>query len=181
MIIVKRPKSRDRGKLKFFTERMIDWPAEAVSAERQGPREPWRFTFRSDVLRMKRERMERNLAIKRESDLSCRRALYVWVFWCPGVAGFAFQGWWTYLTGIGGKRYHGGGVKGKVAEDLLSRIMQMFPVDNPYPLLGPVSADEWMPLFARKHQRGLWCGKPQGKAAVWATVDNDRVLEIANA
>jgi len=176
--IIVRPKPTDRHKPEFFTERMLHWPDDAVSAVRWLPGDPWQFTFKADILRRKRERMEEALHFKRDFGRIGRRALFVWVFWCPGLGGFAFRGWWTYLIGLGGARYSAGGVKGGVGGQNLCRVMELFPVANPYPLLGPVDPYDWMPLFARKYQRGRWCGKPQGKAAVWATIQGEAVLEI---
>jgi len=181
LTIIVRPRPADRCKPGLFnTERMLDWPDGAVSAERSFRGDRWRFTYQADVLRAKRERMVRNLRRKREAGFTCRRALYVWVFWCPGVLGFAFRGWWLYLVGIGGKQYQGGGVKGNLAGELLQHVMELFPIPaaNRFPLLGPPSADDCMPLFAREHRHGLRSGKPQGKAAVWAAVRGERVLEI---
>jgi hypothetical protein len=80
------------------------------------------------------------------------------------------------MVGIGREYYDGGG-KGSLGGDLLDQAMQMFPVDNPRPLL-PLDHYEWMPLFAERYRRGTWCGKPQGKAPVWAEVKGGRVLRI---
>ena len=175
---VTRSRLRDRNAPGNITERMLSWPEDAVSASRRFPGEPWEFTYKSDILKAKRERMEQSLRNKREIGRVERRALYVWVFWCPGIGGFAFRGWWTYLVGIGGKRYHGHGVKGNVAGELMDKVMELFPVANPLPLFGPVDLHDWKPLFATQYQHGLWCGKPQGKAAVWAMVEGERVLTI---
>ena len=172
-----RPRKKDRLRPGFNAERMLDWPDDAVSAARRFPEDPWRFTYRSDVLRGKRERMEQALSLKRKPDL-LRRALYVWVFWCPGLGGVAFCGWWTYLIGVGGVRYHGGGTKGQVVGGLMGTIRSLFPVTNPHPLFETIKDDEWMRRFARRHQRGRWSGRPQGKAAVWATVRGEHVEEI---
>jgi len=120
--------------------------------------------------------MEESLRAKRECDVVERRALYVWVFWCSGLFGFAFRGWWTYLTGLEG-RCHGGGYKGQVNGDLFNRITELFSVENPHPLY-PLDTDEWMPLFAKQYQRGKLCGKPQGKAPVWAEVEDGSVKRI---
>lgn len=179
-MIVIRPRPADRHKPELFTERMLDWPDGAVSAERRGPGDRWRFTYRADLLRAKRERMERNLWQKREVGQVSRRALYLWVFWCPGITGFAFRGWWAYLIGVGGQRYQGGGVKGDLAADLLRRVMELFPIPaaSRHPLWGSAAAYDWMPLFAQKYQCGMRSHKPQGKAAVWALVRDDYCMEI---
>jgi len=152
------------------------WPEGAISAWQDHCYADWQFKYVADVLREKREKMERCLCAKREYGQIERRCLYVWVFWCPGFFGFAFQGWWTYLVGLG-REYRGGGHKGELTGDLLRQAMEMFPVDNPRPLL-PLDHREWMPLFARKYQRGKPQGKPQGKAAVWAEFKNGRVQKF---
>src|SRR3972149_6566405 len=71
----------------------IVWPADAVSAYREYVGAPWDFKYKSDILRDKKEKMERNLLWKRESEIATRVPLYVWVFWCPGISGF-YRGWW---------------------------------------------------------------------------------------
>lgn len=171
-----RPRKRDRGNPDAFpTERMLDWPEDAVSAYRFCPGKPWEFTTRADVLRHKRERMERALAHKRMPAAPQRRAMYVWVFHVPG---FIFGGWWAYLVGIGGATVHAGGVKGDLDAALLAQAMALFPVENPHPLL-PLSPREWMSRFARRYRRGRRRGRPQGKAFVWALVRNGNVIEVS--
>ena len=91
------------------------------------------------------------------------------------MGGFIFRGWWTYLVGIG-HDYHGGGHKGDVQGGLFDEIMKMFPVENPY--LYPLDDNKWMQLFAKQYQRGRWCGKPQGKAPIWAEVQGDSIKRI---
>ncbi len=151
------------------------WPDDAVAAYQSHEYAQWQFTLKSDILRDKRERMERNLLTKREYGRTEIRALYVWVFWCPGISGI-FEGLWTYIVG-NAREYHGGGYKGNLAGQMLAKVMDMFPVDNPRPLF-QLEHREWMPLFVKKYQRGKWCGKPQGKAAVWARVYGGQLREI---
>jgi len=152
------------------------WPEDAVSAYRKHMYEPWQFTTKADILRKRRERMEKALRGKREYDVVHRRALYVWVFRCPGINNFIFRGWWTYLIGLTGQ-YHGGGYKGEVTGGLFNQIRELFPVENPHPLYA-LDADEWMQLFAKQYQRGKWCGKPQGKAPIWAEVKDGSIERI---
>lgn len=159
-----------------WIERAFDWPQGAVSARRNMDGSV-AFTTRDDLLRARREQMERCLWAKRECGVVSRRALSLWVFWCPGLAGFAFRGWWAYLQGVGGREVCGGGVKGNVAGAMLAELMQMFPVPNPHPLL-PLSPYEWKPLFARHYQRGRHCRRPQGRAAIWADMRGDQVQRL---
>ncbi|HIJ71676.1 MAG TPA: hypothetical protein HPP87_09985 [Planctomycetes bacterium] len=152
----------------------IDWPEGAVSAYRETPFSRWEFVLRSDVLKRKREKMERCLWWKREYGTTKIRALYVWVFWCPGVSGF-YKGWWSYLVGIG-RDYHGGGLKRQLSEKLFRRAMELYPIDGQHDIWPDRS--KWMRWFARRYQQGVWCGKAQGKAAVWCEVRGDHVNRI---
>lgn len=151
----------------------IIWPDDAVSASRRHRYAPWVFTTKADVRRQRQERMKRILYWKREDGVVQRRALYVWVFWCPGVGGFAFKGWWTYIIGIGvsygGKYIHGGG--------MIAEAMKLYPLVEPT-LYGPPDLDRWMAEFVKRYQKGKWCGKPQGKAPVWAEVEGTRIKRI---
>lgn len=151
------------------------WPEDAISAWQDHNYAPWQFKYKSDVLAEKRQRMEWALWEKREFDRTEIRALYLWVFWCPGISGI-FEGWWTYVYGVG-EEYHGGGYKGDLQGALLEQAKEMFPVANPRPLF-PLDHYDWMPLFAKQYQRGKWCGKPQGKAPFWAEVRDGRVRKI---
>lgn len=153
------------------------WPEGSVSASQDHLYAPWQFKFKSDILREKREEMERAIEWKRESGSVQRRALYVWVFWCPGISGF-YEGWYTYLVGIG-QEYGGGGHKGDVKGRLMDQVVDLFPVYDK-PLFGWdwESREEWMLAFVRRHRRGTRSGKPQGKAPVWAEVRDGDVRNI---
>ena len=101
------------------------------------------------------------------------------MFWCQGINGFIFRGWWTYLVGLR-REYRGGGYKGQVAEgsDLFNQIRELFPVDNPHPLYA-IDDEEWMQLFAKQYQRGRkWHGKPQGKSLIWAEVQGGSIKRL---
>lgn len=161
----------------------FDPPDDAVSASRDSNLgdyyAPWVYTTKSDILREKRERRERHLAYVREleeNNIVRRRPLYVWVFWCPGVSGF-FEGWWTYIIGRGIE--HGG----KCCKDsnLILRAMELFPIIEG--TLFGIGEDweereRWMKEFAKRYQRGCWCGKPQGKALIWANVKGSNIERI---
>ena len=155
----------------------INWPEGSVSASRDYMYDQWKYRYKSDILREKKERMESRLWWKREYGVVQRRALYVWVFWCPGISGL-FEGLWSYIKGIG-KEYHSGGKKGDLDGLLLDKVMELFPlVDKP---LFPDWRyyEEWRKQFIKKYpSRTKWCGKQQGKAPVWAEVEGDSVNKI---
>jgi len=152
------------------------WPEDAVSAYREHMYAPWKFTLKSDILRQRRERMEHHLWWKREYNVTHRRPLYVWVFWCPGVGGFAFRGWWTYLIG---KNISYSPAFRNNDRKTISRLMELFPLIEPK-LFGPPNLDEWMAEFVRRYQRGYWCGKPQGKSPIWAEVQGSNIRRLLN-
>lgn len=133
-----------------------------------------------DVKQRCRERQKELLEQKR----SCygqiqKEPLYVWVFWCPGISGI-FEGLWTYIVGLGGD-YDGGGYKRQLSGHLLDDVMRLFPVTDQ--TLFSLKDDwrereRWMEEFIRRYQRGCWCGRPQGKAPVWAEVEGTRIRRI---
>jgi len=159
---------------------LLVWPDDAVSAHKPHMYAPWQYITKSDLLRERREHMESRLWWKREQGVVRRVPLYVWVFWCPGINDFIFRGWWTYLIGLKGD-YHGGGYKGDVTGDLFNQIKELFPVVDP--TLFGVEEDwkeeeRWMKEFAKRYQRGKWCGKPQGKAPIWCEVQGNDIVKI---
>jgi len=152
------------------------WPKDAVSAFREHMYAPWEFKYKSDILREKQERMEGHLWWKREYGIVQRKPLYVWVFWCPGINDCFFKGYWTYFVGLG-KDYHGGGYKDDIVGKLLEQVIKLFPLVET-DLFGNFNYDLWQRRFIEKYQRGIWCGKPQGKAPVWAEVKGGNVEKI---
>ena len=182
MTIVVRPRPRDRDKPEFFTERMLDWPADAVSASREGRNGRWRFRAVADVLREKRERMEASLRGKRRSGVVSRRAVFIWSFWTPGIYGGFFMGWWLYLRGIGGRTIPAGGNKGSIGPDLMRRVRELFPVPGGQTLFGPIGKEDYAEAFALAYARGTHCGRPQGLAICWARIDEwGYVMDIERA
>lgn len=150
----------------------IVWPDDAVSVHRDHVYAPWQFTTKADIRRGKRERMEQSLWMKREYGVTHIQPLYVWVFWCPGLFGFAYRGWWLYLIGRGietGRYFE--------SSELCLKVMELFPLIEPT-LYGPPDIKEWKAEFVRRYQRGLWCGKPQGKAPIWAEVKGTSIKKI---
>lgn len=170
MTLVVRPKPRDRDNPDFFTEKMLPWPEDAVSASREGFGGDWHYRTVADVLREKRERQEGALRQKRAEGVIQRRAVFVWSFWCPGVAGFAFRGWWMYLRGIGGTLI-GGGHKGSLGPELFAQVRPLFPVRGQTTLFGPIRNEDYAEAFASAYQRGTHCGRPQGLAPCWAVIE----------
>ena len=128
------------------------------------------------VMERRRQRQVVKLEQRRSDyDVTYKKPLYVWVFWCPGVGGFAFRGWWTYFVGLG-RDYHGGGYKGEADGKLKDDLLRLFPLTGPN--LFETNWDEWMKRFVKKYRRGTWCGKPQGKSPVWAEVQGGRIKRL---
>lgn len=126
-----------------------------------------------EAKQLRRKRQKDILARKREPYGQIqKKPLYVWVFWCPGISGI-FEGLWTYFVGLG-REYHGGGYKGEVDGYLLDEVMRLFPVCNSF----PVSRKQWQENFIKKYTRGKHCGRPQGKAPIWAEVQGSSVVKI---
>ena len=151
----------------------IVWPQDAVSAYRKHFSLPWEFTTKADVQRGKRERMEHSLRFKREYGVIQKRPLYVWVFWCPGISFTFFRGWWIDIVGRGidfNCKFFDG-------TTMCSSLLDLFPlVENN--LFGPRDIEKWKAEFVKRYQRGLWCGKPQGKAPIWAEVQGTDIRKI---
>lgn len=151
------------------------WPEDAVSAYQEHMYAPWEYTTRTDIRRRRQKAAKKELIYLREDGVSRRRALYVWVFWCPGVDGFVFRGWWTYLVGIG-RYYRGGGYKGQVEGKLQDDLLRMFPLTEPN--LFELNWDKWMAEFVKRFPKGRWGGKPQGKVPIWAEIQGGSVKRI---
>jgi len=143
------------------------WPEGAVSASRDHPYQPWQYVYKSDVIRRKKEQQERNLRFKRDYNITSKRFLYVWTFWCPDI----YTGWWTYLIGrdISYGRYLDRN------KNIVERLMELF---NPEPMLFDISFRDWQLWFVKKFQKGKWCGKPQGKSPVLAEVRGSHIERI---
>ena len=148
------------------------WPDDAVSAYREHGYAPWQFTTKADVRRKRQEDAKHVLWFKREYGVVHKRALYVWVFFCPGINNFFFRGWYTYLEGVDISC----GVDRR-DEGMISKIMELFPLVE-QPLFGQPNLDEWMKRFVKKYRRGTWCGKPQGKSPVWAEVQGSSIKRL---
>jgi hypothetical protein len=131
-----------------------------------------------EVKQYRREQQKKILERKRASYNQVRKKpLYVWVFWTPGLAGI-FEGLWIYIVGTDGI-YHGGGYKGEVQGELLDEILRLFPlIDMPLFGFDYENLKLWKTKFIEKYKRGLWCGKPQGKALIWAEVKNRSNIKI---
>jgi len=130
-----------------------------------------------DVKKYRRQRQKEILIQKRMGyrQNTEKKPLYVWVFWCPGISSF-FRGLWTYFVGFG-RDYRGGGYKGDVSGRLLEQVIKLFPLVE-RDLFGELNYELWQRKFIEKYKRGLWCGKPQGKALIWAEVKGGEVMKI---
>jgi hypothetical protein len=174
-IFIRTRNPKDRTETGFVPDSFFErFGADTAVVEKDYRGECHVTTF-TDLGGAKRDRQAKRLEWKREGCGTTEiRPVYVWVFWCPGLGGFAYRGWWTYLVGRGiecGKYLSHN-------ERMIRRIMELFPVEAPG-LFGPsLTHYEWMPRFAKMYQRGKHCGKPQGKAPVWAEVRNGNVQEI---
>ena len=135
--------------------------------------------------RKRREQAER-LRWKRQGDPAVRRPLYVWVFHCPGIFGFAYFGWWCYLIGRGIKSQVDKRDDRNHPSRLRDELRALFPFGE-RTLYGDwsISFDTWMERFARayccRHQDGRprkHAGRIQGKAFVWAEVNGDHVSRL---
>lgn len=120
------------------------------------------------VMERRRQQQRARLKQKRSNyDVIERKPLYVWVFWCPGIGGFAYRGWWLYIVGRGID-------SGKYLERdtrTVLRLMELFPLGTP-------DIEKWKMEFVKRYQRGCWCGKPQGKALIWAEVKGSYIKNI---
>lgn len=148
-----------------------NWSPHVVARIQEHPNGPWRSVTKDDVRHRKIEKMNRHLYWKREYGLVQTRPLYVWVFWCPGISGFAFRGWWLYLIGIGIS-------EGKYLRDSLkSQVLELFPLVEPDIFTG-YNFEKWKKEFVRRFPKGTHCGKPQGKAVIWAEVKGERIERL---
>lgn len=151
----------------------IDWPDNAISAYRNHPHEPWKFKTTEDIRNQKIERMKDRLWMKRKYDVIERRAICVCVFYCEGLFGFAYRGWWLWLKGL----HWDGGKYISRDEKITSKLMELFPVAEPT-LFGPPTVGEWMEAFLKHFQREVRRGKPYASAPVWAEFRNGRLERI---
>jgi len=126
------------------------------------------------VMERRRQRQEAELKQKRSDyDIVYRKPLYVWVFWCPGINDFIFRGWWISIEGrdidFSCKYFEG--------TKMCFKLMELFPLVEPK-LFGQPDWDEWKAEFVKRYQRGYWCGKPQGKAPIWAEVKGNSIRKL---
>lgn len=123
----------------------INWPEDAVSAHQKHRRAPWEYTTRTDLKRQRQHNAKEALWFKREYGAVHRQALYVWVFWCPGIGGGRgpglMSGWYAYIIGTGIS--HALNFRG-YAHELNSRLMELFPLVKPRTLFDGPDFSEWM-------------------------------------
>ena len=122
---------------------------------------------------LKKARIEKQKAHLKSvlSTQPLRRAGFVWTFWTPGLAGFAFRGWWAYLRTLEGDtalNFRG------MQTELISKVMGMFPCGI---LPSVENLDLWMEAFATEHSHpGRF--KKQGLALVWVTPRPHNRMEV---
>jgi hypothetical protein len=144
--------------------------------------EPPRVATYADLGRRKRQKQDDNLRSNRRPSWCGpnRRAIYVWVFHCPGISG-VYEGWWTYLLWRGGD-------SGKYLdrdEKIIRQLMELFPLAGTT-LFGPaLTHRQWQVRFARafccRHPDGTprkHAGRIQGKALLWAEFHGDSFWRI---
>ncbi len=149
------------------------WPDDAVSAYQEHMYAPWQFTTKADIRRKRQKVAKHVLWFKREYKVSQRRAAYVWVFWCPGINGIFYRGWWLYIIGnnFSTSKYF------ERDTEKIQKLMKLFPLVEPT-LFGPPDIKKWKREFVKRYQRGKWGGKPQGKAPIWCEVERDYIIKI---
>ena len=134
--------------------------AYAVSNGRNGLR---MITY-ADLLKERKARQARHLAHVTAVPRT-RWAAFVWVFWTPGLCGFAYRGWWAYLRTLSGDTaldFRG------FNRELIQQAMLMFPCG-----IFPQAEyfELWKEAFAAEHRRpGRF--KKQGLAPVWVQVED---------
>jgi hypothetical protein len=180
--VFNRGRRRDeRGGESFIPDRFFEsfGPDTAIVSKMVGGH--YEVQTWSDLGREKRARQTRNLEDKRDGTVSSVRPMYVWVFHCPGIFGFAYRGWWTYLI------WHGGD-SGKFlrhSTKMIDALMSLFPMADPCLFGQPPTYEQWQVRFAtafccrnpdgtaRKH-----AGRIQGKALLWAEFWGEHPCEI---
>ena len=147
------------------------WPEDAVSAYRDHPYDPWKFVTKLDVKQRRQREAKEVLWYKRNDGVIKRRAAYVWVFWCPGISGIFFRGWYIYVIG------NGFDWSGKLSSKLGKRILELFPFVEPV-LFGTPNEKKWMGGFVKRFKKGKWGGRWQGKTPVWVEVKGCNITKI---
>ena len=97
------------------------------------------------VARVARQKAHLNYVLSTGNAL-VRRAGFVWVFWTPGLGGFAYRGWWAYLRTLDGDiplNFRG------IKTPLIQAAMEMFPSGI---LPHADNLHLWMERFAREHR-----------------------------
>ena len=145
--------------------------AYAISSGHEG----LRMVSYADLLKARKEKQAAHL--KYLLDLPPTRwAGFVWVFWTPGIGGFAYRGWWAYLRTL--KDDTALNFRG-LDTDLIQQAMSMFPCGT---LPIPENLEQWMVAFATQFRHPGAFSK-QGLARVWIERDsaNSRRLNLVRA
>jgi hypothetical protein len=165
-IFVRAKKDRHEGG--FVPDSFFRRFGEDTASVSRGPDGKLHVTTYTDIGRRKKGQQRENVTRKTASQHT-RRAGYLWVFHCPGAFGFAFAGWWAYLVWIGGTSDKHN------AKDIERWGMNLFPMPDLFP-----APQKWAQWFAKTHQHGSHCGKPQGKAFVWIEFEGARIKQVTS-
>lgn len=141
-----------------FAEHMgLKWPKE-VAFIQDGKRVSW-----AEVKSIRIDRQARHLREVTRWEGSVRHAAFVWVFYQPGLFGFAYMGWWLYLRTL----HHDWKFDLRLARQGLSAldIMRRFPCGV---LPMEENFEAWKTAFATQNSRpGRF--RKQGLLPVWVT------------
>lgn len=180
-VIWTRPRTRERAAERGPFDILASQFGPDVARATKDEHGRWRTVTWAEVGRQKRARQRRQLERRRCVAGTEIRPIYVWVFHCPGVAGFAYYGWWVYLIG---RDYSYGKYLERDAR-LMDRLMDLFPLGNRTLYGWDISIDTWKRRFARKYccrdangRPRKHAGRIQGKAIVWASFYSGHVAEI---
>jgi hypothetical protein len=125
-----------------------------------------RVTY-AELKKAKSERQRRRLQSILENVESVRHAAYVWVFYQPGLFGFAYQGYWLAIRTLKHCwtfefRHEPTGDRVKTID-----VMAMFPCGC-LPLVE--NFEKWKERFVKRYRRPGRFSK-QGLVAVWIECD----------
>ena len=149
------------------------YPPDVVAVVSRG--DGWRTITKSDILRNKRERQQRDIERKRLCFDPIVKPCLIWTFYNDTPF---YGGWWLYIRAL--KREWGVNFRGYVAHDrdrLITNIMRLYPCG-----LLPIMENFglWMSAFAEAYHHPT-ADRPnrQGMATAWAKISyNGRLLDV---
>ncbi len=141
--------------MRSFAERMgVHWPQEIALLE-DGKPVTW-----ADIHKARTKHQNKRLWWKREYGVNQKRAAYIWVFYQPGLFGFAYAGWHLYIRTLNNSWW----IRHNHYDDtLMLDIMRRFPCG-----IIPVreNFNQWKEAFAKTYSRpGRF--KKQGLVLGW--------------